>query len=64
MLNIIIVNLEEKIKLKNKLLTLTSRKDKIMGNYHTDKKCKNCVLNGDCLEENPEDCDEKEDDED
>ena len=35
-----------------------------MGNYHTDKKCKNCVLNGDCLEENPENCDEKEEEED
>ena len=31
--------------------------------YHTEKKCKNCVLNGDCLIENPEDCDVKEEDE-
>ena len=32
-----------------------------MSYYHEDKKCKNCVLNGDCLIEDPEDCDEQED---
>ena len=30
--------------------------------YHQDKKCRNCVLNGECLIDNPEDCDIKEDD--
>jgi len=25
--------------------------------YHTEKKCRNCVLNGDCLTEDPEECD-------
>ena len=35
-----------------------------MGNYHTDKKCKNCVLNGDCLLDDPNECDEKEEEED
>ena len=29
--------------------------------YHQDKKCRNCVLNGECLIDNPEDCDEEED---
>lgn len=29
--------------------------------WHPDKKCKHCVLNGECLIENPDDCDEKED---
>ncbi len=33
-----------------------------MGNYHTDKKCRNCVLNGDCLLDDldVEDCDVEE----
>ena len=30
--------------------------------YHTEKKCRNCVLNGDCLLDDPDECDEKEDD--
>ena len=34
-----------------------------MGYYHQDKKCRNCVLNGDCLIEDPDDCDEKEEEE-
>jgi len=25
--------------------------------YHTEKKCKYCVLNGDCLIDDPDDCD-------
>ena len=29
--------------------------------YHQDKKCRNCVLNGDCLLDDPEECDEEED---
>ena len=24
--------------------------------YHQEKKCKDCVLNGECLIEDPEDC--------
>lgn len=27
--------------------------------WHTDKKCRNCVLNGECLCEDPDDCDEE-----
>ena len=26
--------------------------------YHQNKKCKNCVLNGDCLHDNPDDCED------
>ena len=33
-----------------------------MGNYHYHKKCKYCVLNGDCLLDDPEECDEEAED--
>jgi len=29
--------------------------------YHQEKKCRNCVLNGECLIEDPEECDVEED---